>query len=217
LETDLIFSQVCGYPLQTIFRGQATILGVPCYTANGCDGPTHRGVFVVGRDTPYRELGDLAGCRFVFNSIHSNSGMNLPRRAVAEIAGSRPFFRSVTEGGGHPANLERIVAGEFDATCVDCVTYALCCRYRQAVREGTRVLARTPSSPAIPFVTSAMTPGWIVQALRSAMMRVGSVPRYRTVRSDLLINEIVPADESAYARLLDFEREAAELGYPRLA
>ena len=216
LEHDLVFSQVCGYPLQTIFRGQATLLGVPSYAATYCDGPTHAGVFVVHRDALFRSLADLAGCRFAFNSIHSNSGMNLPRRAIADLAGGRPFFGSVEEAHGHPANLDRVAAGEIDATCVDCVTYAFCCRYRDAVRERTRILAATPPSPAIPFVTSAATPPRMVAALRTALARVGSAPEHAEIRAALLLTAISPADEAAYPRLMELEQEAAALGYPRL-
>jgi len=217
LEDDLIFSQVCGYPLQTIFRGQALLLGAPCYAAVGCEGPTHVGVFVVHHDAPFRTLGDVAGCRFAFNSIHSNSGMNLPRRAIAELAGGKRFFGSIVETGGHPASLDRVISGDVDATCVDCVTYALCCDYRDAVRERTRILAATQPSPAIPFVTSVATPASIVETLRVVLARVGAAPEHAGVRAGLKLTAIVPADDGAYARLLELEREAAALGYPTMA
>lgn len=217
LENDLIFSQVCGYPLQTIFRGQAILLGAPCYAAEGCEGPTHVGVFVVHRDAPFRTLSDLAGRRFAFNSIHSNSGMNLPRRAIAELAGGQPFFGSIIETGGHPASLDRVISGDVDATCVDCVTYAFCCDYRDAVREHTRILCATPPSPAIPFVTSVATPAALVETLGAALARVGAAPEHACVRAGLKLIAIMPADEGAYPRLLALEREAAALGYPTMA
>ena len=52
IEPDTVFTQVCGWPLQTIYAGQATVLGVPAYGAAHCAGPTHAGVFVVRRDAP---------------------------------------------------------------------------------------------------------------------------------------------------------------------
>jgi len=214
LEDDLIFSQVCGYPLQTIFRGQAILLGAPCYAAAGCEGPTHVGVFVVHRGAPYRTLGDLAGCRFAFNSIHSNSGMNLPRRAIAELAGGKRFFGSIVETGGHPASLDRVISGDVDATCVDCVTYAFCCDYRDAVREHTRILGATQPSPVIPFVTSVTTPAAVVETLWLALARLGAAPEHAGVRAGLKLTAIVPADDEAYPRLLELEWEAAALGYP---
>jgi hypothetical protein len=99
---EILFSQTCGYPLETIFRGQAIRLGTPCYQAPGCDGPTHRGVFVVPAASPARELGDLRDGVFLFNHRHSNSGMNLPRRALADIADRRPLFAQAIETGSQP-------------------------------------------------------------------------------------------------------------------
>src|SRR5262245_9337841 len=112
IEPDTLLTQVCGYPLQTIYRDQAALLGAPVYCVNHCDGPTHAGVFVVHRNSASRTVADLRGCCFVFNSVHSNSGMNLPRRAIAEVACGRPFFGSITETHSQPENIERIARGE---------------------------------------------------------------------------------------------------------
>src|SRR6516225_11252956 len=89
---EVLFSQVCGYPLETIFSGQAVRLGTPCYAAPGCNGPTHCGLFIVPAGSTARELRDLRGGVLLINNRHSNSGMNLPRRALADIAGGRAFF-----------------------------------------------------------------------------------------------------------------------------
>jgi ABC-type phosphate/phosphonate transport system substrate-binding protein len=99
---DTIFTQVCGWPLQTIYAGQAIVLACQSGTTY-CADPTHVGVFVVRRDAPFGSVTDLRGYDFLFNSLHSNSGMNLPRRVIAELAGGRPFFRSIVETHGHPA------------------------------------------------------------------------------------------------------------------
>jgi ABC-type phosphate/phosphonate transport system substrate-binding protein len=182
---EVLFSQVCGYPLETIFAGQAVRLGTPCCDAPGCDGPTHCGLFVVPAASRAQGLRDLAGGVFLLNSRHSNSGMNLPRRALAEIAQGRPYFSRVIETGSHPANLERIAGGEADVTAVDCVTYAFWRQYRPEAAEHVRVVARTPPSPAIPFVTSNETPAEAVAVLRDALRRMLQEPRYAAARAGL--------------------------------
>src|SRR5438477_1217587 len=63
IETDTLFTQVCGYPLQTIYRRQATLLGAPVYADKYCKGATHCGVFVVGAKSRFKRLEDLRGCR----------------------------------------------------------------------------------------------------------------------------------------------------------
>src|SRR5262249_55730485 len=205
------------YPLQTIFFGQAIRLGTPCYDALGCDGRIHCGFFIVPVASKVQQLADLRGCTFLFNSIHSNSGMNLPRRAIADIAGGRPFFAKVIETGSHPGNLDRIAGGEGDATVVDNVTFAFWAKYRPEAASRVRVLAHTPPSPAIPFVTSVATSPAIVEILRTALRTLAREPRYRDVMAGLLLAHTVDVPDAPYQGLLDCEREAVALGYPALA
>ena len=216
IEPDTLFTQVCGWPLQTIYPGQAAILGVPVYGASGCEGPHHAGVFVVARKSGYAGIADLRGCDFVFNSVHSNSGMNLPRRAIAEIAGGQSFFGGMTETHSQPGNLERVARGEADATCVDCVTYAFFARHRPGLAAGLRILARTPPSPAIPFVTAADTDPDVRAALVTALGRVGRAPEWVEARAGLMICDIVGAEQVDYRVQLAYADEAAALGYPVL-
>jgi ABC-type phosphate/phosphonate transport system substrate-binding protein len=217
IEPDTLFTQVCGYPLQTIYRGQARWLGVPVYGAAHCTGATHAGVFIVHRETPYRALADLKGCRFAYNSRHSNSGMNLPRRAIADIAGGRPFFATVVETHSQPGNIERVARQEVDATCVDCVTYAFFCRHRPQIAAETRVVAVTPSSPSIPFVTSSSTPETMVGILREALIAVARSEEWAVARAGLMLRDVLPAEPADYEVQLRYEQEAKGLGYPELA
>ena len=217
IDREVLFSQTCGYPLETIFSDQAIRLGTPCYATPGCDGSTHCGLFIVPAGSAARELTDLRGGVFLFNSRHSNSGMNLPRRALADIADGRPFFSEVIETGSHPGNLDRIARGEANATAVDNVTYAFWSRYRPDAAKQVRVLAPTPPSPAIPFVTSVATPPATTRILHSALRRLVHDERYEAVRAGLLLTDVVDLPDAAYSRLLDYEREAGALGYSVLA
>lgn len=214
--SEVVFSQTCGYPLETIYRGQAIRLAAPCYAARGCDGPTHCGLFIVPAASKAQTVEELKGGTFLLNSRHSNSGMNLPRRRLAELAGGKPFFSQVIETGSQPGNLDRIAKGEGDVTAVDCVTYAFWSRHRPEAARATRVLAESPPSPAIPFVTSSATRPETVAALRAALRALAREPRFAAVRAGLLLKDIVEIPDARYARLLDYEREAAALGYAEL-
>jgi ABC-type phosphate/phosphonate transport system substrate-binding protein len=217
IDRDTLFTQVCGYPLQTIYRGQAALLAAPVYTAQYCVGPSHCGIFIVSAQSPFRQLEDLRGCRFAYNSRHSNSGMNLPRRAIADFARGKPFFSSIVETHSHPGNIEGVARGEIDATCVDCVTYAFFTRHRPRLAEATRVLATTPPSPSLPFVTSASAPAIVQETLRNSLFRLARADQWADVRAGLMLQDIVPiADPLVYEDLLRYEREALALGYPDL-
>ncbi|MGA8758151.1 MAG: PhnD/SsuA/transferrin family substrate-binding protein [Stellaceae bacterium] len=216
LEPEMLFSQTCGYPLETMFRGQAVRLGAPVYDAPGCIGATHCAFFVVRADSRALCIDDLKGGIFLLNSPMSNSGMNLPRRAVAEIAGGKPFFGAVIETGGHPASLNRLLGGDGDVASIDCVTYAFWRHYRPEAVARLRVVGETPPSPSIPFVTSIATPREIVEILRDALRCVTTDLRYTAARAGLTISGIEDVPDDAYRGLLDYEKQAAALGYPEL-
>jgi hypothetical protein len=66
-------------------------------------------------------------------------------------------------------------------------------------------------------VTSVATPPATVAILRDALIRLERGPHTAAARAGLMITDIVDVPAAAYRRLLEYEREAAELGYPALA
>jgi ABC-type phosphate/phosphonate transport system substrate-binding protein len=104
-----------------------------------------------------------------------------------------------------------------DASCVDCVTYAFFCRHRPELGCLTRVLAVTPPSPSIPFVTSSSAPEDLKQCLREALFAVARSEQWAKVRAGLMLRDIVPIDLASYQMQLTYQQEAQDLGYPELA
>jgi ABC-type phosphate/phosphonate transport system substrate-binding protein len=211
-----LFTQTCGYPIFTTSRSQFHVLGIPCYTAPGCEGPLHRSFIVVRADSQFRDLEDLRGGTFAVNEPDSNSGMNLPRRLFAPLNRDGRFFADRVVSGSHAASIELIAAGKADAAAVDCVTFALLQRHRPSATNEMRVLAETPVSPAPPFATSARVDENLFGILRDTLASVVHDPRYRAICEPLLLGAVELADESAYAIVLEYEREAERLGYPAL-
>jgi ABC-type phosphate/phosphonate transport system substrate-binding protein len=215
---EIVFSQMCGYPLKIFFAGQYTLLGTPLYDFPGCtlgpDGvPTHRSFIITASTAPFASIADLRHKIFALNGHDSNSGMNLPRRMVADIAGGANFFAAVTITGSHLASMAAVAAGAADAAAIDCVTYGFCTQYRPELTAQLRILAETPSSPAIPFISSPATPPETIAALSQALQSRALTAALR----GLQITAIAPPRPEAYDAVLTYETEAAALGYPTLA
>jgi ABC-type phosphate/phosphonate transport system substrate-binding protein len=215
--SEVLFSQTCGYPLQTVYRGQYALLGVPTYDFPGCGAATPRAFIIVRKDSGFKSLEDLRGSRFALNSRHSNSGMNLPRILLARLGIKAPFFGSVTETRSHTESIRQVAAGDLDAASIDCVTYGFFNDYCPEKVSALRVLDETPESPAIPFVSSIAAPAGHVDALRSALLRLADNPSRKPVLRGLRIETITAVESSIYQRVMGYEREAADLGYPELA
>ncbi len=214
---EVLFTQTCGYPLQTLYQDQHRLLARPCYDAAGCTGSTHSAFIVARKSSPARRVADLRGQRFALNSLHSNSGMNLPRRMLAEMAGGKPFFGEVIETGGHGPSMRLVAAGGADCASIDCLTYAFSQDHQPELVEELRIIAQTPPSPTLPFVTSSRTDDATVAVLQRCLYRLSAEPRFASALSGLRIARIEPAPQAEYSAILDYARQAADLGYPILA
>lgn len=212
-----LFTQTCGYPLQTIHRDQFRVLGTPSYDAPGCGPMTHRSFIIVREDDPAQVPEDLFDRRFALNAWHSNSGMNLPRHLFASLARNARFFGAIVETGSHTASLAAIQQGHADAAGIDCVTWAFVGDHQPALAAGLRILAQTVASPALPFVTGVDTPTALADALQRALVTIGSSPGNRDVRKGLRIKAIGTTSIEDYTALLRLEDEAIRAGYPTLA
>lgn len=213
---EVYFTQVCGFPLLTRFSGQGRILAAPAYALPGCDGATHVAFFMVRADDPATGLADMRGRIFGCNSLGSNSGMNLPRLSIARIADGRPFFAAVSFTGGHAASLDRLAEGSIDLCSIDCVTWGLYEKLRPTAARRFRVLGETPRSPSLPYVTSIATPVRDQQGLRDGLHDIMNDPATADIRDTLCLAGLTDLDESAYTPVVDYQAEAARLGYPVL-
>lgn len=221
IDPGTVFTQMCGYPLKTLYAGQYRILGTPLYSFPGCrlrpDGiPTHASFLVVAATSAFWTTEQLRGARFAINGRDSNSGMNLPRRLFAPWARDGRFFRDVRVSGSHAASMAMVTAGEADAAAIDCVTFGFAARFRPALTEGLRILAETPSSPAIPFVTATATPAATVRRMTALLCAPCAPPALRAALDGLNIRRVAPPRLGAYDAVLAYEAEAAAMGYAAL-
>jgi ABC-type phosphate/phosphonate transport system substrate-binding protein len=216
IEPGIFFTQICGYPLFKHYRDQGVMLATPQYAVPGCVGSTHRAFFMVRADDPAERLDDLRGRTFGCNSLLSNSGMNLPRLSLARIAGGKPFFSSVVMTGGHVASLERLGERRIDVCSIDNVTWGFLKKFRPIAAKQYRVLEETVSSPSLPFVTSVDTTEADAIAIAEALHELMEDPESADLRGMLELNGLSVPDFAAYEQLGEYEREAADLGFPQI-
>ena len=212
----VFFTQICGYPLFKHYRDQGLVLATPHYAAPGCVGSTHRAFFMVRSDDPAQRLEDVRGRIFGCNSLLSNTGMNLPRLSLARIAGGKPFFSSVVMTGGHVASLERLDRNSIDVCSIDNVTWGFFKKFRPLAAERYRILDETVSSPSLPFVTTVNTSESDAMAIAEALHEIIDDPETAGLRGTLELAGLSEPDVAAYERLAEFEREAADLGFPKI-
>ncbi len=216
-DPDLLFSQTCGYPLTHAYKDDLRLVATPVFAAPGCQGASYCSLVVVRDDDPAQTPTDLKGRVAAFNSSDSQSGYSALRAVMAPYSEDGKVFARTIQSGSHAESLAIVARGDADVCTVDCVTHALLARYRPASVNGLRVLAESPGAPGLPYVTRAGLDDDRLARLRAALFAALDDSGLAEARAALLIAgaEIMP--ETAYDRILEIERTAADLGYSKLA
>lgn len=212
----LLLGQACGYPLIADPTLTLRIVAAPLYDAPGCSGATHASLLVARADDPRLSLQNFRGARAAINDPRSNTGMNLFRAALAPVAGQGAFFDAVIETGSHRASIVAVGLGRADIAAIDCVTYAAIARFEPGLTSALRIVAQSPASPTLPFVTAAATDAETVAALRLALHQVMLDPDLADVRDTLFLAGIAPAGEAMLAPIVALEADAVRAGYAEL-
>lgn len=195
---DLEFSQTCGYPLTHEFREKLKLIATPHYSGDGNEGPNYRSIVFARELLPLAAFG---GKRSAFNNPDSMSGMLALKLVFAPFAEKGRFFSSAIQTGGHYRSLEAVSEGRADVCAIDTVCVELFRRHRPQIFDGLVEVARSPSIPALPFVTVSGDPG----RLRGALSAVFADPGMAAVRETLLLQGLSVLSMEDYNVILDLE------------
>ncbi|VVO41027.1 hypothetical protein PS726_05825 [Pseudomonas fluorescens] len=211
LSPHLLLTQTCGYPLMTALRGKVRVLGRPRYELPDSSGGNHCSLILGRLDDARPTLADFRGSRGVINGLDSNSGMNLLRHRLAPLQRDGRFFARVGISGSHRESLRWLREDLADLAAIDSVTFAYLARHAAEEVAGLRVIARSALSPALPFITAAtVSDEQAEELLRVMNLALRELPQ---VAETLGLPEVLPANESDYQVVLDYQREAEVLGY----
>lgn len=213
----LLLAQTCGLPFTMLLARRVRFVATPAYAVEGCEGGSYRSWVVVREAASFAGLADLRGTRAAVNAPHSQSGANALAAAVMPFAAGRPFFSGIVGTGAHAASLDAVREGRADCAAIDCVTFALLARHRPAAVAGLRLLAGTPSAPALPFVSAFKTDRRTVAVLRRALAEAIADPALRATCDALGLTGIAASDGRAYGRIRAMYRAGLARGCARLA
>ena len=183
---DLVVTQACGLDL---FLGDAPIEPVlaPVFDLD-CGAGDYYSYLVGARE----------GVAAV-NSLTSRSGWS------ALLTVRAPSSLVVT--GSHVASLAAVRGGAADMASIDAVTWHILERDAPDQVRGLRVLERTRSAPAPPFVVSRAGPRARVARRLTAAMHA---PETLRARRALLLRGVVPVTRDDYAPVLTEYRSVAD-------
>lgn len=208
LAPDLFIAQTCGYPLTHRLKDRVTLVGTPVYAVDGCAGGAYHSVIVARRESDVRTLDDVAGTVAAINGYDSQSGWNALRHSL--IGKGSPA--RILETGGHRKSVAAVREGRADVAAIDCVTYAGLQQLVPHEIEPLRIIARSASAPALPYITRRDIAPGDLEKLRSGLRAAMTDPSLAETRAAMQIARLEMVPLAAYDRLLEMEREADRAG-----
>jgi ABC-type phosphate/phosphonate transport system substrate-binding protein len=215
-DPNLFISQCCGLDVVKHYTRHLVPLATPLTSADGANGPRYRSKIIVHEGSSATCLEDLRGKICAVNGPDSHSGMNALRALIAPISAGRPFFAEVRESGAHADSIVMVAEGHADIAAIDCVTYALLERHRPAAIAGVRMLTHTEFGPGIPYVARTDTDPDTIELMREALVAAFTDPGLGEALDALFLTGVTVLPKGDYYKLIDFERQAVCLGYPKL-
>ena len=204
-QSDLTFSQTCGYPFTHEFKGLLNYIGTPHYNVDGCDEPNYSSI-VFARDR--QPLERFKGSVAAVNNPDSMSGMLALQLVFAPLATNGNFFSSVVESGGHVNSMIAVRHGKADVCAIDAVCVAMAKRYRPDYLKGLVEIARSPLVPSLPFVTR----GGNMDVMRQALVAAFGDESLHEARDQLFLSGQSVLRPNAYERITDLERDMQKAG-----
>lgn len=207
---------MCGYPV-ALKMAAVIPLAAPIPKVPWAQGrAVYRSDLIVRSGSAYQTLADTFGGHAGWTVSHSQSGFNAFRHELlAHRTAARPRLYGQVTGNMVTARniLDAVREGRLDIGPLDAYWHLLIARHAPELTAGIRVLATTPLTPMPPFVIAAGAPAALVQRLREAFTQAHRQGWFAALAEQLLLEGFEPVSESAFARLLEWDREALAAGY----
>jgi len=205
---DLFIAQTCGFPLTHRLKDRVTLVATPVHAVDGCAGGSYHSVIVARSDSDVHSLDDVAGKVAAINGYDSQSGWNALRHSL--IGKGAPA--RILETGGHRKSVAAVREGRADVAAIDCVTYA---GLQQLVPQEVaplRIVARSASAPALPYITRRAIVPADLEKLRAGLRAAMVDPALADTRAAMQIAGMETVPLQTYDRLLEMELEANRAG-----
>jgi ABC-type phosphate/phosphonate transport system substrate-binding protein len=149
LSPTLLLSQTCGLPYRQRLKDVVTLVAAPVHDLGDPPGQYHSVLIARASDTR-DAFTDFEGARLAVNDLRSQSGWAAPQ-VMARDAGF--VFADILTTGSHMASAMAVAMKAADIAAIDVVSWTIMERHDDFTRQLS-VIDRTPSTPALPYVTS---------------------------------------------------------------
>lgn len=193
-DPNLILGQTCGLPFVSSLKQDTILVGTPSYDIE-CGAGSYYSVLIVREDAGIKDLSDLEGKVFGYNSIMSQSGFAAFHYHMIAAGFSRNYLGSEQITGSHRDSIKAVASAQVDVAAIDAVSWALAERHESAT-GAVRILDNTAPTPGLPFITARSQKSRLKPIRHSIVEAMASLDG--DVRDELLLMGFEETTEQDY-------------------
>ena len=213
-QRNLFIGQTCGYPYVKLWHKTHSLVCVPVFDVEGCQGPRYSSWFITSAKHPANNLSEMKNAIVAVNDRYSNSGMNVLRYAISKLAKGGTYFKSVLTSGSHLNSLQWIAQRKVDLAAIDAVTFSLAKAENLVDFGKIRIIGQSEMTCGLPFIVPGTGPpetDTITEAFNRALSRLDPASR-----QCLAIRHFEPVKDSQYHTIRQLASDAVKRGYPHI-
>ena len=172
----------------------------------------YRSLIIVPADSPVTSFEELAGKRFAFTDLLSNTGHLYPVFRLTRT-GKDPtrFFSSVSFSGSHDRSVLAVHRRLVDGAAVDSLVFNSLAGPGGKYTGGVRVIERSPDFAIPPVVTHSSVPSSLRAKMRRYLLELHKTPEGSQLLANVGFDGFAAGEKAAYASILDM-RKAVQSG-----
>jgi phosphonate transport system substrate-binding protein len=137
----------------------------------------------------------------------------MPRDHLLRLGETGGYFARTVASGSHQRSIEKLLAGEVDASGIDSTVLELECHQRPGLAAALRTVESIGPCPIPPVVVGRRLPEAAKRRLREALLAMHGEPEGRAILAGGLVARFVPVQDADYDPIREMVRRAAAAGF----
>lgn len=158
----------------------------------------------------YKQLEDLKGCKYAFNSKDSVSGYILPLLELKKKGYNSSFFSNMLESGSHLNSIKMVREQRVECASVDSNALKFYLKSYPHAHDDFIVITSLGPLPIQPIVVKSSLPKEIKDDLSEALLSLSSTPKHCKLFSEFGIKKFTRVDEEDYQAEMDIYKSIGQ-------
>ncbi|CAD5120882.1 DgyrCDS9433 [Dimorphilus gyrociliatus] len=158
----------------------------------------------------YKQLEDLKGCKYAYNTQDSVSGYILPLLELKKKGYNSSFFSNMLESGSHLNSIKMVREQRVECASVDSNALKFYLKSYPHAHDDFIAISSLGPLPVQPIVVRSSLPTEIKEELADALLSLPTLPNYSKLFAEYGIRKFTKVDDEDYQAEMDIYKSIGQ-------